>query len=226
MGAFMVKLRGRGAIAARGLELLILTAARTSEVTGARWDELDFTKKVWTVPASRMKSRKKHRVPLSPDAISVLQAMRETRQNDFIFPGNRPNSPLSNMAFLQLLKRLERDDLTVHGFRSSFRDWAAERTATPREVAEMALAHAVPDKVEAAYLRSDLFDKRRRLMDDWARFCTQTPWKRARRSFHSGGRESGAARLVPAGSMRGSEWQIETIIQFQGKSLSRVPLKI
>jgi integrase len=178
MGAFMVKLRLRGAVAARGLEFLILTAARTSEVTGARWDEVDIAERIWTIAASRMKSRKEHRVPLSPDALSVLLAMSATRQNDFIFPGNRPQSPLSNMAFLQLLKRLERGDLTVHGFRSSFRDWTAERTSTPREVAEMALAHVVTDKVEAAYLRSDLFDKRRRLMDDWATFCAQIPMEK------------------------------------------------
>ena len=175
MGAFMAKLRERSAIAARGLEFLILTAARTSEVTDARWSEIDFAGKIWTVPADRMKSEKAHRIPTSPSALSVLQTMRETRQNDFIFAGNRPKAPLSNMAFLQLLKRLGRGDLTVHGFRSSFRDWAAERTAVPREVAEMALAHAVSDKVEAAYLRTDLFDKRRRLMDDWAAFCAQPP---------------------------------------------------
>ena len=112
---------------------------------------------------------------MAPDALSLLRVMSEVRQNDFVFPGNRPNSALSNKVFLPLLKLLGRSDLTVHGFRSSFRDWAAERTAAPREVAEMALAHAVPDKTEAAYLRTDLFDKRRRLMDDWAAFCAQPP---------------------------------------------------
>ena len=175
MGAFMVKLRERTTIAARGLELLILTAARTAEVTGARWDEVDIEKAIWTVPASRTKAEKLHRIPLSPHALSVLQAMSEVRQNDFIFPGQRPKSPLSGAAFQHLLKRLECAGVTTHGFRSSFRDWSAEHTAYPREVCEMALAHAVPDKVEAAYLRSDLFDKRRRLMNDWATFCAQPP---------------------------------------------------
>ena len=162
MGAFMAELRGRGAIAARGLEFLILTAARTSEVTGLRWDEIDVDKSVWTIPAGRMKSKKPHRIPLSSDALALFQAMKVVRRSDFVFAGDRPNRPLSNMAFLQLLKRLGRSDLTVHGFRSSFRDWAAERTAYPNEVAEMALAHAVPDKVEAAYRRGDLLAKRQR----------------------------------------------------------------
>lgn len=173
LGVFMAKLRERSAIAARGLEFLVLTAMRTGEVIGARWGEIDFEGKVWTVPADRMKSERVHRVPLSPDALIVLRTMKEVRQNDFIFPGGRPNRPLSNMAFLQMLKRLGHDDVTAHGFRSTFRDWTAERTATSREVAEMALAHAVPDAVEAAYRRGDLLDKRRRLMDDWAAFCAQ-----------------------------------------------------
>ena len=172
MGALMVKLRERGAIAARGLEFLILTAARTGEVVGARWDEIDLAAKVWTIPADRMKSEKEHRTPLSPDALTVLQAMSETRQNDFVFPGNRPQSPLSKMALPRLLESLGYDDLTVHGFRSSFRDWTAENTAYPRDVCEMALAHAVSDKVEAAYRRGDLLAKRQRLMDDWATFCS------------------------------------------------------
>ena len=175
MGAFMAELRERDAIAARGLEFLILTAARTSEVTHSTWHEIDFAGKVWTVFPTRMKSQIEHRVPLSFDALSVLQAMSEVRQSEFIFPGNRPNRPLSNMAFLQVLRRLGRADLTVHGFRSAFRDWAAERTTYPNEVAEMALAHAISDKVEAAYRRGDLFAKRHRLMDDWATFCAQPP---------------------------------------------------
>ena len=171
IGAFMAELRQRDAISARGLEFLILTTARTGEVIGATWDEIDFAEGIWTVPAERMKSDKEHRTSLSTKAAEVLEGMNNVRQSEFIFPGNRTNNPLSNMAFLQLLKRMERDDLTAHGFRSTFRDWAAERTNYPNEVAEMALAHAVGDKVEAAYRRGDLFDKRRKMMDAWADFC-------------------------------------------------------
>ena len=171
IGAFMTVLRQREAIAARGLEFLILTAARTGEVIGATWDEIDFAEGVWTVPPDRMKSDKEHRVSLSPEAVEVLEGLREVQQSDYIFPGNRAKCPLSNMAFLQLMKRMGRDDLTAHGFRSTFRDWVAERTNYSNEVAEMALAHAVGDKVEAAYRRGDLFDKRLRLMNDWAEFC-------------------------------------------------------
>ncbi len=175
MGAFMAELRERNDVSARGLEFLILTAARTSEVTHSTWHEIDFAGKVWTVFPTRMKSQKEHRIPLSSDALSVLRAMREVRHSDFIFPGNRPNRPLSNMAFLQVLRRLGRADVTVHGFRSAFRDWVAECTMYPSEVAEMALAHAVSDKVEAAYRRGDLFAKRHRLMDEWATFCARPP---------------------------------------------------
>lgn len=184
IGAFMAELRKREAIAARGLEFIILTAARTGEVIGATWDEINFAEGVWTVPADRMKSDKEHRVPLSPNAIEVLVGMSDVRQSDYIFPGNRSKNPLSNMAFLQLLKRMGRDDLTVHGFRSTFRDWAAERTNYPSEVAEMALAHAVGDKVEAAYRRGDLFEKRRKIMDAWADNCD---------TIH----EAGADKIVP-----------------------------
>jgi len=174
ISTFMDELRQRDAISARGLEFLILTAARTGEVIGATWDEIDFAEELWTVPADRMKSDKEHRVPLSQAAIGVLECMRDMRQSDFIFPGNRAKCPLSNMAFLQLMKRMGRDDLTAHGYRSSFRDWVAERTNYPSEVGEMALAHAVGDKVEAAYRRGNLLDKRRRLMDDWAGFCADS----------------------------------------------------
>jgi integrase len=175
IGAFMADLRERDIVAARGLEFLILTAGRTGEVIGATWDEIDFAQGVWTIPADRMKSEKEHRVPLSPEAVELMNDMKEVRQSDFIFPGAKSKRPLSNMALLQLLKRMNRDDLTAHGFRSTFRDWAAERTNYPREVAEIALAHAVGNKVEAAYRRSDLFDKRRRLMNSWATFCGSGP---------------------------------------------------
>lgn len=161
---------------ARALEFTILTAARTGEVIGARCGELNLADKIWTVPAARMKGGKLHRVPLSPRAVELIQA-RLTRRGDnaAVFSGRQPEAPLSNMALTMLLRRLGRGDLTVHGFRSTFRDWAAERTNYPNHVVEMALAHAVGDKVEAAYRRGDLFEKRRRLMAEWARFCAESP---------------------------------------------------
>lgn len=174
-GTFMAELRRQDGIAARGLEFQVLTAARTGEVIGARWGEFDLGKKVWTIPAERMKSGKQHRVPLSSAALAILEKMREVRQSDFVFPGAVSRKPLSSMAFLQLLKRMKRDDLTAHGFRSTFRDWAAERTGYPRDVVEMALAHTIRDRVEAAYRRGDLFEKRRRLMEDWAKYCAASP---------------------------------------------------
>ncbi len=166
-------------MSARALEFAILTAARTSEALGAPWAEIDLAAKVWTVPAERMKAGREHRVPLSDAALAVLDKVRPlalTRDGEPdpaapVFPGPRRASPLSNMVLLMLLRRMGRGDLTVHGFRSSFRDWATERTAYPREVVEMALAHAIESKVEAAYRRGDLFDKRRQLMDAWASFC-------------------------------------------------------
>jgi integrase len=171
IGAFMAALRTREAVAARALEFTILTAARTGEILGARWDEIDFQTKVWVVPASRMKSGREHRVPLSRPAISVLKEMQARHQDDLVFPGDRHGKSLSNMAMLMVLRRIDRADLTAHGFRSTFRDWAAECTNFPREVAEAALAHVVGDKVEAAYRRGDLFEKRRRLMEAWAVYC-------------------------------------------------------
>jgi integrase len=140
-------------------------------VIGAKWSEIDLGEHLWTVPAERMKAGKEHRVPLSDAALTVLEAMQKIRQSDHIFPGSKAGRPISNMAMLMLLRRMGRGDLTAHGFRSSFRDWAAERTNSPAEVAQMALAHAVSDKVEAAYRRGDLFQKRRQLMDAWARHC-------------------------------------------------------
>jgi integrase len=154
------------------LEFAILTAARTGEVLGAKWIEIDLKAKIWTIPAARMKSGREHRVPLSKAALAVLQEMESLRQNDRVFPGDRRET-LSDMALLMLLRRMNRSDLTAHGFRSTFRDWAAERTNFPSEVVEMALAHAVSDKVEAAYRRGDLFEKRRKLMDAWAAYCAR-----------------------------------------------------
>jgi len=167
---FMAPLRSQEGIAARALEFLIVTAARTGEIIGARWDEVDLNEKVWVVPGARMKASREHRVPLSGPALAVLKQMNEIRESDFVFPGGKKGKPLSNMAMLAVLKRMGRNDLTSHGFRSTFRDWAAERTNFPREVVEMALAHTIENKVEAAYRRGDLFQKRRQLMEAWARF--------------------------------------------------------
>jgi integrase len=152
------------------LELVILTATRTSEVLGARWEEVDLDAGVWTIPASRIKVGREHRIPLVPAVAAVFrQAAKVRGDQPYVFPGRRPGRPLSNMALLMLVRRLQYD-ITVHGFRSSFRDWAAECTRTPREVCEQALAHALPSQVEAAYRRSDLFERRRKLMQAWARF--------------------------------------------------------
>jgi integrase len=177
--AFMTTLKAREGMAARALEFTILTAARTGEALGALWREIDLGAKAWTVPAERMKAGKEHRVPLSEAALALLDqvaplAMQADGSPDPaapVFPGNRRAVPLSQMAMLMLLRRMNRDDLTAHGFRSSFRDWASERTSYAHDVVEMALAHAIENKVEAAYRRGDLFEKRRRLMDDWAGFC-------------------------------------------------------
>ena len=175
VGAFMEDLRRREGIAADALAFLILTACRTGEVTGARWPEFNIEGAVWAIPAERVKSGRAHRVPLSPSALTIINALQTVRttghSNGFVFLGGQRARSLSDAALLALLKRMGHSDLTVHGFRSTFRDWAAERTNYPREVAEMALGHAVINKVEAAYRRGDLFQKRRRLMDEWARFC-------------------------------------------------------
>ncbi len=167
---FVIDLREREGIAARALEFTILTAARTNEVVGARWEEFDLEGEVWTVPARRMKANKAHRVPLTEPALGVLRALPRETGNPFVFIGTREGSGLSNMAMLTLLKRMDRRDITVHGFRSSFMDWAHERTSYPKHVIDMALAHAIGDKVEKAYRRGELFGKRQRLMEDWAQF--------------------------------------------------------
>jgi integrase len=167
--AFVRDLRQQGGSAARALEFLILNAARTGEVIGCEPEnEIDLKKAVWTVPPGRMKAGKEHRVPLSPQAVKVAEGQPEGK---YLFSGGKEGAPLSNMAMLELLKRMGRGDLTVHGFRSTFRDWAAECTSYPGDVCEMALAHAITDKVEAAYRRGDLFEKRRQLMLDWAKYC-------------------------------------------------------
>ncbi len=180
ISAFMSTLRDQEGVAARALELTILTALRTGEVIGARWDEFDLAGGIWTVPAERMKGRREHRrehrVPLSTPALALLTALHQTRTSDVVFPGARRGKPISNMAMLMLLRRMgRRHELTTHGFRSTLRDWAAERTNFPREIAEMALAHVVSDKVEAAYRRGDLLAKRRQLMEAWGRYCSAPP---------------------------------------------------
>jgi integrase len=175
IGAFMDELRQQQGLAAHALEFAILTAARTGEVIGAKWDEINMADRLWSVPADRMKAGKEHRVPLSDAALAILEELTKIREGNFAFPGGRAGRPISNMAMAMTLRRMGRGELTVHGFRSSFRDWAAERTGFPAEVAEMALAHSVNDKVEAAYRRGDLFDKRRRLMQAWACYCNSEP---------------------------------------------------
>jgi integrase len=167
---FVGELRAQDGVAARALEFAILTAARTGEIRGCLWQDIDIAAKVWVVPAARMKAAREHRVPLSGRAIEILQEMR-LLGGDVVFSGKRRGRPLGGNALLELLDRMGHGDVTPHGFRSSFRDWASESTAFPTEVAEMALAHTVGDQVERAYRRGDLFEKRRRLMDEWARFC-------------------------------------------------------
>lgn len=171
LAEFMNVLRAEEGVAARALELLILTATRTNEVIGATWEEFDLDTPLWVIPAERMKMGKEHRVPLSSHAVEIIQAQQELRQNNYVFPGTQYGKPLSNMAMLQLLKRMGRTDITAHGFRSTFRDWAGETTHYPREVCEAALAHGIKDKAEAAYARGDLFQKRAALMQDWADFA-------------------------------------------------------
>jgi integrase len=169
--AYVKRLQGAEAMAARGLEFLILTASRSGEVLGAKWPEVDIDNAVWTVPAERMKAGKEHRVPLTPRAVAIVEALRETKVNDFIFPGEKKDAPLSSMAFAMLMRRMKVEQYTAHGFRSAFRDWAGDETSFPRELAEAALAHRVGDETERAYRRSDALDRRRKLMVAWADFC-------------------------------------------------------
>jgi integrase len=186
---FVKDLQSRVGVAAAALEFLLWTAGRTDEVIRARWPEIDPNSRLWTVPGERMKGNREHRVPLSAPALAVLERMRGQGE-EFIFPGLKDGKPLSNMAMLNLIGRMNGDraqsgqaryidprqdnaEVTPHGFRSTFRDWAAERTNFPNEIVEMAIAHAIDGKVEAAYRRGDLFDKRRRLMDAWAEFCAK-----------------------------------------------------
>lgn len=170
MSGFVGALREREGVSVLCLEFVILTACRSGEALGATWNEIDEEKAMWTIPADRMKGRKEHRVPLSDAALAVLKKAKAMRQGDYVFPGVRSGKPMSDMSLSMLLRRM-RPGITVHGFRSSFRDWAAEATHYANEVAEMALAHVVGNKVEAAYRRGDLFEKRRQMMADWAAWC-------------------------------------------------------
>ena len=169
MPAFMAELRDRKAMSARALEVTILTALRTNEVVNATWEEIDLEAKTWVVPAERMKKGREHIVPLSKRVVAILSAL--PRVNKFVFPGARPDKPISNVAMLELLRSMDGNGDTVHGFRSSFRDWAGDRTNHGHEVIEFALAHSIPSKVQAAYRRYTSLPKRRALMEQWAQFC-------------------------------------------------------
>ena len=172
---FVSKIREREGVAALALEFAILNASRTAEVLGARWPEIDREARVWTIPAARMKGGREHRVPLSARALEILAAVKPLKTGDYLFPGRGRERPLSSSALLGLLQqRMKVADITVHGFRSSFRDWAGECTPFPREVAEAALAHLVGDETERAYRRGDALEKRRKLMDAWAGFLANT----------------------------------------------------
>ena len=169
--AFMVNLRARPAVAARCLEFAILTAARSGEALGARWIELDLAAKIWALPADRMKAGRVHRVPLCARAVAIACELKPLRDGEFVFPGQRRNKPLSSMSLAMVLRRMNVHDVTVHGFRSTFRDWCGNRTNFPRELAEHALAHAVGDRAELAYRRDDALERRRPMMEEWGAFC-------------------------------------------------------
>ena len=181
MPLFMERLRARDGISPRALEFMILTASRTGEAMGARWEEMDLDARLWIIPSERMKSAREHRVPLSPRAVAIVKEMAEIQLNEFVFPGAKQGRPLSNMGARTLVRALH-EGITRHGFRSTFRDWAAETTSFANHVVEMALAHSVAGAVEAAYRRGDLIEKRRKLMEAWAAHC---------------GRHSRTAEVVP-----------------------------
>lgn len=171
VGPFLTELQKIEGNGAQALVFAILTACRSGEVRGATWEEIDQKNAIWIIPAERMKAKKEHRVALNDEAMAVLMATREDKRNGLVFP-NSKGGMLSDMTLTAALRRMGRSDITAHGFRSTFRDWAAERTDFPREVAEMALAHTIQNKVEAAYRRGDLFEKRRLLMREWGKFCS------------------------------------------------------
>lgn len=171
--SFTAQLRQQEGTAARALEFLTLTVARTGEVIGARWPEIDLAGAKWTVPAERMKAGREHVVPLSPRAVAILKELRpeNPEPDDYVFPGRQSKKPLSNMAFLMLLRRMGHSDITAHGFRSTFRDWAGDCTSFDHQTIEFALAHGISDKTEAAYRRGTAIEKRRKLMQAWANYC-------------------------------------------------------
>lgn len=171
---FLVRIREHESVAAVALEFVILTAARSGEVRGARWKEIDLKTKTWAIPAHRMKSGNLHRVPLCNRAITILERMASIKLGEYIFPGQRRGRPLSNAALEMALRRNGGGDSTVHGMRSAFRDWCGNETHFPREIAEQALAHVTGGAVELAYRRSDALEKRRALMSAWADFCART----------------------------------------------------
>ena len=180
---FIGALRQQKGIGAAALEFVILTASRTSEVIGATWSEINFETRVWSIGQERMKAGRAHRVPLTANAINILRRMEKIKDGEAVFPGQKPNSHLSNMTLLSILRKMGRPDLTTHGFRSTFRDWVSESTDFSREVAEMALAHTIDSKVEAAYRRGDLFEKRRILMQHWANYCSDASSEVAATAF-------------------------------------------
>jgi integrase len=172
IGGFMAELAKMEGIGARALEFAILTAARSGEVRGATWSEIDQVAGIWTIPAERMKMNREHRVPLSTRALKLLEGMPHIGDSDLVFPGVKKGKPLSDMSLTAVLKRMGRADLTAHGFRSTFRDWAGDVTSYPRELAELCLAHRVGDQTEQAYRRGDGLQKRLRFMSDWAKYCS------------------------------------------------------
>jgi integrase len=171
IGPFMAALRKREGVGARALEFAILTAARSGEVRGATWDEVDLKNRLWLIPAERMKMTREHRVALSDAAVELLEGLPRIDGELLVFPGSKKNRPMSDMTLTAVLRRMEVEGVTAHGFRSTFRDWAAESTNYPSDMAEMALAHSIGDKVEAAYRRGDMLKKRFRMMNEWAKFC-------------------------------------------------------
>jgi len=175
IASFMASLGEQEGVASRALEFSILTAARSGEALGALWEEIDAAQRLWTIPAARMKAGREHRVPLSAKAMKIVEQMAAIRASKFVFPGTREGRPPSKTAFFEVLQKMKRRELTAHGFRSTFRDWVAEQTSFPAEVAEMALAHLVGDEVERAYRRTDLFEKRRSLAEAWASHCEGAP---------------------------------------------------
>lgn len=182
---FLTRLHELEATSARALEFLILTAARSGEVREATWDEFDLDAGIWTVPASRMKAGKEHRVPLSDRALKIVREQKPIQASRYVFPGQRVDRPMSNMAYMMLMRRLKLGHYTVHGFRSAFRDWAGDETHFPRDIAEQALAHQIGNETERAYRRADALEKRREMMTAWADHCvSSTARKREENELH------------------------------------------